>query len=130
MANEEMNKEVGKPCEAFSFSNPRKAYEHMKYRVVTDFGRSQYGHSLYTWDDGRRFLAQCRNCGGYILIQSSEYHSFTDSPDDYYTDFFPVSSLEETDELNRKYSGFAIEEEFRGRFLMETNGRISWAVRE
>ena len=62
-----------------------------------------------------------------MLVQSSEFHSFTDAPDGYYTDFFPVSSLEEADELNKKYDGFAIEREFEGRYLMETNGYLKWS---
>ena len=93
-------------------------YEIMEYA---------YGHPLYVWDDGRRILGKCIHCGGYVLIQKSEFHSFTDAPDGYYTDYFPVSSLAEADELNRKYDGFAIEREFQGRYLMETNGHVSWS---
>ena len=93
---------------------------------VTDYGDTCNKHPLYTWDDGHRTLVRCKNCGGYILVQRSEYHSFTDDPDSYYTDLFPVSSPEEADELNRKYDGFAIERKFKGRYLAETNNRICW----
>ncbi len=115
-----------KPCIGFTFPDVVEAYRHMKYTCEIDYGGEAYGHYLYTWDDGERFLARCKNCGGYILVQRSEYHSFTDDPDSYYTDLFPVSSPEEADELNRKYDGFAIERKFKGRYLAETNNRICW----
>ena len=107
--------------------DPVEAYKHIRINVVRDYGDYAYGHPLYVWDDGRRILGKCIHCGGYVLIQKSEFHSFTDAPDGYYTDYFPVSSLEEADELNRKYDGFAIEREFQGRYLMETNGHVRWS---
>ena len=115
------------PCEAFSFANVEEAFAHMRkdgFEKIRDFGDYQYGHYLHTWDDGYRVLVKCRSCGGYILIQSSEYHGFDD---DYYTDYFPVSSEEEADELNRKYSGYAIEFEFKEKYLRKTNGDLSWS---
>lgn len=119
--------EMGKACKAFRFSDALAAYEHMRFEVVEDYGSQAYGHVLYTWDDGERYLARCKNCGGYVLVQNSEFHSFTDSGDSYYSDYFPVGSPEEADELNRKYDGFQIETEFSGRYLMVTNGRLSWS---
>lgn len=127
MDDNEHKTEAGRPCIAFKFADPREAYGHMKYDLVKDYGGFAYGHYLHTWDDGNRFLARCRNCGGYILIQSSEYHSFTDAPDGYYTDWFPVESPEEADMLNQKFDGFMIEREFEDRYLMETNGKLSWS---
>ena len=127
MENEKRNVDAGKPCEGLFYSDPKEAYKHIKYTVVTNYGKYQYGHSLFTWDDGGRVLAKCSRCGGYILIQSSEYHSFTDEPDGYYTDYFPVSSPGEADDLNRRYDGFEIEFEFKERYLMETNGELSWS---
>ena len=116
------------PCAAFDMEDPVEAYEHMDYRIVEDYGDKAYGHYLYTWDDGQRMLGKCQTCGGYILIQSSEFHSMSDeSSDSYYTDWFPVSSPEEADELNRKYDGFQIETEFEDRYLTRTNGSLSWA---
>ena len=56
-----------------------------------------------------------------------EYHSFSDAPDGYYTDWFPVDGPEEADRLNREYDGFAIERQFKGRYLCMTNGFIKWA---
>ena len=96
----------------------------MDYKVVADYGREAHGHSLHTWDDGKRVLAKCKNCGGYLLIQYSEYHG---ASDDYYTDYFPVSSPVEVNEINQKYDGFALEFEFPRRFLMETNGSLCWS---
>ena len=45
----------------------------------------------------------------------------------YYTDWFPVHSPEEADLLNQQYDGFAIECDFQGRYLMETNGMLKWS---
>ena len=47
--------------------------------------------------------------------------------DDYYSDFFPVSSPEEADELNRRYDGYAIERAFPRRYLMKTNHLFGWS---
>ena len=109
------------------YTDPKEAYKRLKYVKVKDYGDYQYGHNLHTWDDGGRVLGKCINCGGFLLIQSSEYHSFSDAPDSYYTDFFPVSSAEEADELNRKYDGYEIEREYKDRYLMETNGSLRWS---
>ena len=127
MSTDQLHQAMGKPCMAFSLEDAAAAYEHMKPVPVQEYGSSLYGHSLHTWDAGGRFLARCSACGGYILVQESEYHSFSDAPDDDYTDFFPVSSPEEADELNRKYSGSEIETAFPSRYLMRTNGRLHWS---
>ena len=100
-----------KACIAFEMENPREAADHLyQYEVVKDYGDSAYGHNLHTWDDGNRILARCPKCGGYMLIQDSEFHSFSDADDSYYRDFFPVSGNEEAEELNRKYNGFELED--------------------
>lgn len=113
-------------CIAFQMQNVTEACTHMKYGVIINYGGEAYGHNLYTWDDGKRYLARCNNCGGYILVQQSEFHSFS-GEDGYYTDYFPVDSPEEADELNKKYDGFKIETMFKKRYLMKTNGRICWS---
>ena len=118
-----------RPCECFTYKDPKEAYLHIwskRLKQVLNYGRKQYGHYLHTWDDGERFLARCGACGGYILVQASEFHGI-DVDDSYYTDFFPVSSPGEADELNRKYDGFTIEFEFGKRYLMETNGSLRWS---
>ena len=106
-------------CIAFDMKSAFDAWDHMKLETVENYGGRAYGHYLHTWDDGERILARCKNCGGYILIQSSEYHGMED--DDYYGDYFPVDSPEEADELNRKYDGWEIETEFPYRYLMTQN---------
>lgn len=118
---------MNKSCIGFEMDDAQNALEHMKYEKITDYGDYAYGHNLHTWDDGKRILVKCKNCGGYILIQDSEYHSFGDSGDSYYTDYFPVDGEEQADELNRKYDGITIEREFPTRYLCVTNRRIHWS---
>lgn len=115
---------MGKSCEAFLMDDVQKAWEHMDYEIVKDYGDRCNGHFLHTWDEGKRLLGKCKNCGGYVLVQRSEFHGMDD---DYYRDYFPVSSPEEAAELNRKYDGFAIEKQFEERYLKSTNGALSWS---
>ena len=114
-------------CHIFMMDSADEAYKEMDFETVIDYGDEQYGHYLHVWDDGGRKLLKCRKCGAYVLMQKSEYHSFTEAPDGYYTDWFPVSGPEEADELNRKYGGLALEQNFAGRNLCRTNGRIHWS---
>ncbi|MBR2669229.1 MAG: hypothetical protein IKE36_05465 [Solobacterium sp.] len=113
-------------CIAFNMADAKEAFDHMRedHEDVIEYGGYAYGHNLFTWDTGNRTLRRCRKCGGYILVQDSEYHGMED--DDYYTDYFPVDSPEEADELNKKYSGFEIETEFPGRYLMFDKG-VHWS---
>ena len=112
-------------CIAYNMKDVLEAWKHMKCEVVEDYGRKAYGHYLFVWDEGGRILLRCKNCGGYVLRQDSEFHGMED--DDYYTDFFFVDSPEEADELNRKYSGEEIEFEYSDRFLMYDNGMLKWS---
>lgn len=106
-----------KPCLAFSLNDAKEAIEHMSGReVVKHYGSQCNGHALYTWDDGERILFRCKKCGGYILVQLSEFHGMED--DEHYADYFPVSGSEEAEELNWKYNGFEIENAFPDRYLM------------
>jgi len=116
---------MGKECIAFKEHDVVKAWNHMDYDVVADYGDYAYGHYLHCWDDGKRFLAKCRNCGGYILIQKSEYHGMRD--DDYYTDYFPVEGAEDAETFNRRYDGFAMEQNFTERYIKKTNHHLSWS---
>lgn len=116
-----------KRCEAFEMKDLREAWEHMDYRIVKDYGDYANGHNLHTWDDGKRLLAKCRTCGGFILIQRSEFHSFSDGDDSYYTDYFPVENEEEAEKYNELYDGFEIERRFPGRYLCMTNLRLHWS---
>ncbi|MBQ6389590.1 MAG: hypothetical protein IJH90_08200 [Mogibacterium sp.] len=116
-------------CIGFKMKDAAQAYRHMKLELVEDYGSKAYGNILHTWDDGERYLCRCRSCGGYVLVQSSEYHSFTDGDDSYYKDYFPVDSPEEADELNRRYNGFDIERESGIRFMICDNNNPHWSTK-
>lgn len=113
-------------CDAFNLENPDEIKEHVVFDIIKDYGDFAYGHNLHTWDDGKRLLARCRKCGGYILIQKSEFHGYG-SDDSYYTDLFPVEDEEEAEELNRKYDGFSLEMKSGIRFLIADRGSFRWS---
>lgn len=104
------------PCIGFSMKDPVDAYRHMKLKRVRDYGDVCGDHYLHTWDDGRRLLMRCRNCGGYVLVQLSEFHGFGMEDSDY-NDYFPVSGPEEAQKINEQYDGYRIEREFPKRWL-------------
>lgn len=115
----------GQLCIAFEMDDAQEAWAHMSgYELVERYGDTCNGHPLHTWDDGMRFLARCRKCGGYILVQKSEFHGYDD---DYYTDFFPVTDSAEAQELNINYDGFALEHHFPRRYLKCTNLSYFWS---
>ena len=114
-----------KACIGFKMKDAVEAYKHMELELVEEYGGYAYGHYLYTWDEGERHLCRCKKCGGYVLVQNSEFHSMTGN-DSYYRDYFPVGSPEEADELNRKYDGFQIEYDSGIRFLIP-NSRPHWS---
>ena len=117
-----------KHCEAFLMRDPEDALCHIRenWEPVTSYGDLAYGHWLHTWDEGSRTLGRCSVCGGYILWQCSEYHSFT-SDDSYYSDYFPVAGPKEADALNRAYDGYSLERDYPGRYLLVTNGHAAWS---
>ena len=108
---------MSRPCVAFEMEDANKALQHMDREVIEKYGRKCNGHFLFTWDDGERILYRCKACGGFILAQFSEFHSFNDD-DKYYDDFFPVSGPEEAEEINNRYDGWQIEESFPKRWLI------------
>lgn len=108
--------EDSKPCIGFSMDDAVKAYEHMDRELVKDYGDTCGKNILHTWDDGHRVLVRCKKCGGYMLLQMSEFHGMED--DSYYADYFPVTGPKEAQELNDKYNGEQIEEEFPCRWLI------------
>ena len=114
-------------CHIFEMKDVSEAFQNKDFEEVENYGDELYGHFLHTWDDGCRKLLKCRTCGAYVLMQKSEFHSFSDAPDGYYTDWFPVSGPEEADRLNREFNGFDIERQYKGRYLRMTNSLISWA---
>lgn len=89
-----------------------------RLEVVENYGDMCGSVMLHTWDDGKRVLLRCRECGGYVLVQMSEYHGEVDA---YYTDYFPVSGPEEAAELNRTLNGWKIEDGFGRRYLIQDN---------
>ncbi|MBQ6268065.1 MAG: hypothetical protein IJK64_09900 [Clostridia bacterium] len=107
-----------KECKAFSMKNARKQEKHLRGLItVESFGDFCNGHLLHMWDDGCRLLKRCPACDALVLVQRSEFHSFTDGNDSYYTDFFPVASRQEALELNEKYDGFQLENAFPGKHI-------------
>ena len=114
-------------CIAFDMEEPQKALNHIKenWNVIKKYDNKSYEHRLHTWDDGYRALGLCKECNKYILLQSSEYHAL-DGNDSYYSDYFPISSIEEAEELNRKYSGEEIEKSFGQKWLCVTNSNCNW----
>ena len=106
-----------KPCIAFSMTDAKEAMAHTENReAVIRYSWQCNGHLLHTWDDGERILFRCSTCGGYILVQLSDFHGMGD--DEYFVDYFLVSNEKEAEDLNPKHDGFEIEEAFPGRYLM------------
>ena len=114
-------------CKGFEMEDAHQAREHMRLEAVEHYGDMCNGHALYVCDEGKRYLARCANCGGLVLVQQSETHGCDD--DDYYLDFFPVSSAEEARMLNQTYDGYDIELCFPKRYIKSTNGELSWGTK-
>lgn len=112
-------------CIGFDLPTAAEAFEHFggMLEEIWDYGDMCNGHFLHTWDDGGRKLYRCRNCGGLILNQRSEYHGLED--DDLYTDYFPVDSVQEAEQLNELYEGVAIEKEWNGKKVFVSNGHVT-----
>lgn len=109
---------MGKACIAFQMENAVDAWKHLykKSREVVNYGDRFESNWLHTWDEGERILYHCETCGGYYLLQTSEFHGRQDA---FYSDYFPVTGPEEAEELNRRWDGWQIETEFPGRFLAQ-----------
>lgn len=119
-------KAQGYACEAFKMESAEQAWMHMEnFDVVEHYGAECNGKCLHVFDEGRRYLAKCRRCGGFILVQKSELHGPED--DDYYADYFPVTGPDQAHALNKRFDGYEIECSFGSRFLMTTNMRIHWS---
>lgn len=111
-------------CKAFDYEDPHKAWEHMEFKIIKDYGGYAYGHNLHTWDEGERLLARCKKCGGYILIQYSEFHGYDDS---YYRDYFPVEDEQDAEEKNKMYDGFQLESDSGLKYLIRDGGCCHWS---
>ena len=114
---------MAKACIAFGMDSATEAWHHLlgDRQLVINYGNEFEGKYLHTWDDGERILFRCKECGGYFLYQTSEYHGRDDS---YYHDFFPVTGPEEAESLNRRWNGWQIEDYFPDRYLIQDD---NWA---
>ena len=110
---------MAKACTAFGMNNAAEAWRHLlgSSGLIINYGDEFEGKYLHTWDDGKRILYRCNQCGGYYLYQASEFHGYDD--DSHYHDFFPVTGPEEAEALNRRWSGADIEDCFPGRYLVQ-----------
>lgn len=111
------------PCIAFSMDDAEEAYKHIDRERVKDYGDRCGKNHLHTWDDGHRLLMRCKKCGGYYLLQLSEFHGMED--DSYYQDLFPVAGPYEARRVNETYDGERIEEEFPHRWMI-ADGHPHW----
>ena len=116
-----------KACIGFNMENAEDALAHMDLETVQNYGAFAYGHPLFTWDDGGRRLTRCKACGGYVLIQVSEFCSFWNERDYLYTYYFPVDGPDAAEELNRLYDGITLEQKYPSRHLCETDQGVYWS---
>ena len=102
------------PCHVWEMKDAEEAKESLRGIMVRDYGEDTFLedgtelHGNYVFDDGNRYLLRCAKCGGLVLVQNSEYHSFSDE-DDYYSDRIPVASVEEGDLLNILWGALELE---------------------
>lgn len=119
--------EIRYPCHIHGAADVRQAYDAFRGELVKDYGDcvcrrdGSVLHWNHVWDDGGRRLVRCSECGGLLLMQRSEFHSFTDSPDGYYQDWIPAASEEEADLLNILLDAGELED-FPCRHFRSNNG--------
>ena len=106
----------GHPCIAFSMEDAEEAYKHIEKERVKDYGARCVDSILHTWDDGQRLLMRCKKCGGFFLLQVSEFHGVEE--DRYFQDLFPVTGPNEARIINETYDGEKIELEFHHRWMI------------
>ena len=105
-------------CKAFGMSDKDEQRKHLSQLELVDFfGDVCNGHPLHTWDEGCRFLKRCPECDALVLCQYSNFHHPT-GEDVCYEDYFSVDSRDEAAELNKKYDGFQLEKEFKGKKIL------------
>ncbi len=123
------------PCHIYEIPEGKDAIAALKVERVKDYGDCVHLddgtvlHWNYTWDDGGRMLLRCRECGALLLLQSSEYHSFSDSPDGYYSDWIPAATEEEADLLNILLDVLELED-YPCRHLRSNNFSYFWTEGE
>ena len=119
------------PCHIYEIADAKEAYKSFRGDLVREYGEyvslddGTILHDNYMWDDGGRYLVRCEECGGLMIMQSSEYHSFSDGPDGYYRDWIPVASVEEGDLLNILFGAMEMEN-VPCRHIRGNNGDIFW----
>lgn len=110
---------MDKACIAFEMNDEFEALAHLnaeRAHALKDYGSIFNGLCMYAGDGGLRMLCRCNTCGGLYLIQKSEEHFMSDS-DEWYLDYFPVSSIEEGESICKEFDGDNIINSFRDRFL-------------
>lgn len=129
--SESRKKELRFPCHIYGIADAKEAYDSFFGKMIKNYGDAvtlEDGtvlHDNYMWDDGGRILVRCKDCGALMIIQFSEYHSFSDGPDGCYEDLIPAASEEEADLLNilldiRKMENFPC------RHIRRNNGDVFW----
>ncbi len=119
------------PCHIYENADAKEAYDSFRGELIKEYGDDvtlddgTVLHGNYMWDDGSRSLVRCKKCGGLLIMQSSEYHSFSDSPDGYYKDWIPVASEEEADLLNILLGAMEMEN-VPCRHIRRNNGDVFW----
>jgi tetratricopeptide (TPR) repeat protein len=123
-------------CCIFSFPDADAAARNFDFEIVESYGdayRDCHGkvvHYLHTWDDGDRTLIRCRKCGALLLRQDSEIHDMSYGNDSYYTRLVPVESRDEALAYNKKYSGYALENEYKGVEMWDSSKGWVWNITE
>ena len=121
-----------KPCCIFSHIDASTAISHFGYELIKDLGKTVCNSDgtikpfIYVWDEGGRKIIRCKNCGAIFLYQWSEFHNNYGDQDSYYDNFFLVKNLAEAELLNKKYSGFALETNYKGLTLWNSNDVWYW----
>ena len=119
------------PCHIYEIEDAGEAHKSFRGELIKEYGddvrleNGQFLHGNYMWDEGSRNLVRCRMCGGLLIKQYSEFHSFSDSPDGYYEDWIPVASEKEADLLNILLSEMEMEN-VPCRHIRGNNGDIFW----
>ncbi len=119
---------MGKPCVAFQLESASDALKHLysNSRITTKYGDHFAGNRLHKWEKGERVLFHCQVCGGYYLLQDSEFYDLDGSC---CSDYFPVTGPEEAEDLNRRWDGWKIEKCFPEKYLfLDEHGSSHWMI--
>ena len=118
------------PCHIFRIADAEKAHNEFHGRLIRNYGEQvwlQDGsilHSNHVWDDGGRRLLRCKDCGGLLLKQTSEFHGIY-GEDGYYEDWIPAATEEEGEMLNILLDALELEN-YPCRHLRGNNCSYMW----